>query len=232
MSGFSYPSWKGRFYPGEVKGDGFLGFYSQHLDCVEINSSFYAAPRAAMVESWADKTGEDFRFAFKAPRQITHILKLGNDSAEAADRFSKTLDLMDEKRGPVLFQLPPYAKQDLKLLDDFLSKTESIKGRVFEFRHESWFDDTTYRLLEKHGVGFCIAEGEDLRTVFKITAEFAYFRLRNEAYTEKDLGKWADKIRETVNGLQESYVFLRHDETGENAVLAQKLSKLVEQPKE
>jgi uncharacterized protein YecE (DUF72 family) len=232
VSGFSYPSWKGRFYPSEVKSDGFLGYYSQHLDSVEINSSFYAAPRAGMVESWAEKTGEDFRFAFKAPKQITHILKLGNDSAEAADRFSKTLDLMGERRGPVLFQLPPYSRHDPRILEDFLSKTNGIKNRVFEFRHDSWFDDTTYRLLEKYGVGFCIAEGEDLRTVFKVTADFAYFRLRNEAYAGKDIDRWATKIGEMAKGLQASYVFLRHDETGENAVLAQVLSKKLRQSKE
>ena len=185
-----------------------------------------------MVESWAEKTGEDFRFAFKAPKQITHILKLGKDSADVAARLSETLNLMGPRRGPVLFQLPPYSKQDVKLLDDFLSKTESIKSRVFEFRHDSWFEDSTYRTLENHKAGFCVAEGEDLRTVSKVTAEFAYFRLRNESYTEMDIGKWAGKIRETVKGLRESFVFLRHDETGENAILAQTLSKMLRHQKD
>jgi len=185
-----------------------------------------------MVEGWAGKTGEDFRFAFKAPKQVTHILKLGKDSADVAARLSETLNLMGPRRGPVLFQLPPYSKQDVKLLDDFLSKTESIKSRVFEFRHDSWFEDSTYRTLENHKAGFCIAEGEELRTVSKVTSGFAYFRLRNESYTERDIGKWAGKIRETVKGLDESFVFLRHDETGENAILAQVLSKKLRQSEE
>ncbi|MBI4257444.1 MAG: DUF72 domain-containing protein [Thaumarchaeota archaeon] len=230
VSGFSYPGWKGKFYPKGMKSEEFLAHYSQHLDSVEINSSFYATPNAAMVKNWAAKTNEKFRFAFKAPRQITHVLKLGKGSSEAADRLSKSLDLLGPRRGPVLFQLPSYSKQDLKLLDEFLSKTSSIKNRVFEFRHESWLQDPTYRLLERHGAGFCIAETEDMRPAFQVTGGLAYFRLRKESYDEKTIDKWAEKIGEMVKGLRESYAYFRHDETGENAVLAQRLSgKIVEE---
>src|SRR3972149_1600639 len=132
ISGFSYAGWKGKFYPKEMKNEDFLAYYSKQLNSVEINSSFYAPPSAAMVKSWSAKTGEDFRFAFKAPKQITHILKLGQGSSEAAEKLSKTLDLLGPKRGPVLFQLPPYAKQDLKLLEQFLSSTAGIEGRAYE----------------------------------------------------------------------------------------------------
>ena len=225
VSGFSYPSWKGRFYPNDMKSEEFLAHYSQRLDSVEINSSFYAPPSAVMVKNWSEKTNEKFRFAFKAPKQITHILKLGESSPDEADNLSKTLDLLGPKRGPILFQLPPYTKQDHKLLDEFLSKTSGIKNRVFEFRHESWFQDSTYRLLEKHGAGFCIAETEDMRPAFRITGEFAYFRLRKESYDEKTIDLWAEKIREMTKSLRESYAYLRHDESGENAVLAQRLSE-------
>ncbi len=225
VSGFSYAGWKGKFYPKDMKSEEFLAHYSQHLDSVEINSSFYAPPSAAMVKHWSAKTNEKFRFAFKAPRQITHILKLGKGSSEAADRLSKTLDLLGPRRGPVLFQLPPYSKQDHQLLDEFLSKTSSIKNRVFEFRHESWFQDPTYHLLEKHGAGLCIAETEDMRPAFQVTGGLAYFRLRKESYNAKTIDQWAEKIREMVKDLRESYVYLRHDETGENAVLAQRLSE-------
>src|SRR5437867_13049975 len=98
LSSFSYPGWKGKFYPKEMKSEEFLTYYSQHLNSVEINSSFYASPNAAIVRNWSAKTSENFRFAFKAPRQITHILKLGNGSPEAADRLSKTLDRSEERR--------------------------------------------------------------------------------------------------------------------------------------
>ena len=225
LSGFSYAGWKGKFYPKEMKSEEFLAYYSQHLNSVEINSSFYASPNAAVVKSWSAKTNEKFRFAFKASKQITHVLKLGNGSSEAADRLSKTLDLLGPKRGPVLFQLPPFSKQDLRLLDEFLSKTSGIKNRVFEFRHESWLQSPTYQLLEKHGAGFCVAETEDMGPVFQVTGGLAYFRLRRESYDAKVIDQWAEKIREMTKGLQECYAYLRHDETGENAILAQRLSE-------
>jgi uncharacterized protein YecE (DUF72 family) len=231
VSGFSYPGWKGRFYPKEVKSEEFLAYYSQHLQSVEINSSFYASPSAATVKGWCERTGEGFRFSFKAPRQVTHILKLGKGSVEAADRFSKVLDL-GPRRGPVLFQLPPYSKLDLELLGGFLSGTSDIRDRVFEFRHQSWFQEPTYQLLERNGAGFCIAETEDLKPTFRVTGGLAYFRLRREAYTPKAIDSWAEKIGETSKGLRESYVYLRHDETGENAILAQRLSERLKSKKD
>jgi uncharacterized protein YecE (DUF72 family) len=224
LSGFSYPGWKGKFYPKETKSEEFLSYYSQHLSSVEINSSFYASPSAASVESWSEKTNEKFKFAFKAPRQITHILKLGKGSSDAAERLSKTIDHLGQRRGPILFQLPPYSKQDLKLLDGFLSATSEIGDRVFEFRHESWLQDPTYQLLERHEVGFCIAETEDMKPVFKVTSGLAYFRLRKESYDAKAIDQWALKIREVTKSVHDCYVYLRHDETGDNAVLAQRLS--------
>jgi uncharacterized protein YecE (DUF72 family) len=227
VSGFSYASWKGRFYPEGMKSEEFLGHYSHHLSSVEINSSFYASPSAAMVNNWSAKTGEKFRFAFKAPKQITHILKLGKGSSEAAERLSKTIDILGPRRGPVLFKLPPYSKQDLGLLDEFLSKTSGVKGRVFEFRHQSWLQEPTYQLLDKHGAGFCIAETEDMAPDFQVTGGLAYFRLRKDSYDAKAIAGWAEKINETVRGLQECYVYLRHDETGENAVLAQRLAEKI-----
>jgi uncharacterized protein YecE (DUF72 family) len=229
VSGFSYASWKGRFYPKEVKSEEFLAYYSQHLDSVEINSSFYAPPRQATVKGWADRTGEAFRFSFKAPRMITHILKLGKGSAEAANSFSKTLDPLGARRGPVLFQLPPYSKEDSKLLEGFLAETSGIGGkRVFEFRHQSWLKDSTYRLLEKSGVGFCIADTEEMRPTFQVTGGFAYFRLRQGSYDQGSMNEWARKIGEAAKDVRESYVYLRHDETGENGLLAQRLAEALE----
>lgn len=223
VSGFSYPSWKGNFYPKDLKSEDFLSYYSQKLNSVEINSSFYAPPTATMVKSWANKTGENFRFSFKAPRQITHILKLGKGSVEATDRLATTLMALGPKNGPVLFQLPPYSTQDLDLLEDFLAKTSKISERVFEFRHESWLNDLTYSVLEKHDADFCIAETEDMKPVFRVTGNTAYFRLRNDTYDSKGIDDWIGKIKETSKGSESVYVYLRHDENGDNATRAQKI---------
>src|SRR5713226_4665386 len=100
VSGFSYASWKDHFYPKDLKNEEFLTYYSQHLNSVEISSSFYAPRSAIMVKSWRAKTGDQFKFAFKAPKQITHILKLGKDSPEATKRLSKTLNCLSKRQGP------------------------------------------------------------------------------------------------------------------------------------
>jgi uncharacterized protein YecE (DUF72 family) len=223
VSGFSYPGWKGNFYPKDLKNEEFLSYYSQRLNSVEINSSFYAPPSLAIVKSWMAKTGDNFKFSFKAPRQITHILKLGKGSVEATERLGVTLRSLGERNGPVLFQLPPYSKRDLKLLEEFLAHTSKIGERVFEFRHESWLNDLTYSTLEKHDAGFCIAETEDMKPVFKVTGKAPYFRLRMESYDAKMIDDWIGKIKETSKGSGSVYVFLRHDEHGDNAVRALKI---------
>lgn len=227
VSGFSYAAWKGKFYPDDLKSDAFLSYYADRLKSVEINSSFYAAPGAAVVKGWASRTGEGFRFSFKAPRLITHIMKLGKGSQEAANKLSQTLDLLGPRRGPILFQMPPFAKFDRDLLDGFLSKTSAIEPKVFEFRHQSWLNDSTFDLLEDHGSGFCIAETEEMEPTFKTTGGIAYFRLRKESYSMKDIEGWATKIRKAASGSEWCYVYLRHDETGENALHAIRLSELL-----
>jgi uncharacterized protein YecE (DUF72 family) len=225
VSGFSYAGWKGNFYPDNLRSEEFLSYYSQRLNSVEINSSFYAPPSSTMVKSWASRTGDNFMFSFKAPRQITHILKLGKGSVEAAERLGVTLGSLGEKKGPVLFQLPPYSRQDLKLLEDFLANTSKIGERVFEFRHESWLNDLTYATLEKYNAGFCIAETEDMKPVFKVTGKMSYFRLRRESYDPKMIDEWIGKIKETSKGSESVYVYLRHDENGDNAARALKIMK-------
>ncbi len=219
VSGFSYASWKGNFYPKGLKSEDFLSFYSGKLNSVEINSSFYAPPSAAMVKSWASRTGEDFRFAIKSPRLITHTLKIGKGAPEAADRLGKTLDLLEGKLGPVLFQLPPFFRQDLRTLESFLTQTAGMK-KVFEFRHDSWLNDSTYQLLEKHDAGFCIAETEHMKPILKVTGGLPYFRLRRDLYAASDVEKWTEKIRDIIKGSEQAYVYLRHDETGDNATYA------------
>ena len=226
VSGFSYPSWRGTFYPKGAKSEELLVRYSERLQTVEINSSFYASPSSAMVKSWTGKTSAEFRFSFKAPRLITHILKLGKGASDAAGRLSKTIDLLDERRGPILFQLPPFSKFDIELLEDFLSRTSEISPRVFEFRHTSWLNDSTHSLLEQQGAGFCIADTEDMPPTFQVTGGLAYFRLRKESY-EGQIDGWAERISRVAGDAEDCYVYLRHDESGRNTILAERLARLL-----
>jgi uncharacterized protein YecE (DUF72 family) len=229
VSGFSYPGWKGNFYPKDLKSEDFLGYYSQKLNSVEINSSFYAPPTAGMINSWSAKTHDNFVFSIKSPRQITHILKLGKGADDSAKRLDKTLELLGPKRGPVLFQLPPFLRQDLKLLESFLQETIAVTKKVFEFRHESWLTQPTYAILEKYRTGFCIAETEDMKPVTKVIGNIAYFRLRLDSYDKTTIDNWSTKIVNLIKDVEDTYVYLRHDETGENATLALRLGESVQQ---
>ena len=195
------------------------------LDTVEINSSIYGAPRKQTVENWAAKTGAEFKFAFKAPRQITHIMKLGPESGEAANGFAAGLRSLATRLGPILFQLPPFLRRDTELLDAFLASTSSIEGRVFEFRDQSWFEESIFKLLQGHGAGFCVAETEDMAPVLRLTSDVAYLRLRKDTYDIAAIDVWAKRISELANGAKETFVYLRHDETGDNAALAVRLAK-------
>ena len=223
VSGFSYSGWRGKFYPKDLKSEDFLGYYSQKLNSVEINSSFFAPPSTAIAKSWAAKTGDSFRFSIKSPRQITHILKLGDGSTESVQRLDATLELLGRKRGPILFQLPPFLRQDLNLLESFLQGTSKLAEKVFEFRHESWLAETTYALLDKYQTGFCVADTEDMKPVLKVIGDIGYFRLRKDAYDAHSIDGWAAQIRDQTKGTKQTYAYLRHDETGENAGFALRL---------
>src|SRR5688500_2553333 len=151
-SGYSYKEWKGSFYPDDIKPDAMLAFYAQRLPAVEINNTFYQMPKASVLEHWAEATPEHFRFAIKASRRISHDARLKADAAaDSVDYLYRTLATLGAKRGPVLFQLPPFLKKDLPRLRDFLQVLPDDHRAAFEFRNASWFDDDVYAALKDAG---------------------------------------------------------------------------------
>ena len=146
-SGFSYKEWKGTFYPAKSKDEGMLAYYAERLETVEINNTFYRMPKPELLQKWAADTPEHFAFVLKAPQKITHIKKL-EDCASEVEYFLKSAESLGHKRGPILFQLPPWMKKDLGKLDRFLALLPEGTRAAFEFRHATWFDDETYALLK------------------------------------------------------------------------------------
>ena len=121
-SGYSFKEWKGTFYPDDLKPEEMLDFYSARLPTVEINNTFYRMPKPEMLAHWASTTPAGFRFAIKASRRITHIARLkAEGAADSLDYPYRTLAALGDKRGPVLFQLPPNLKKDLSRLETFLA---------------------------------------------------------------------------------------------------------------
>jgi uncharacterized protein YecE (DUF72 family) len=212
-SGFSFAEWKGLFYPAGIKPDAMLPFYAQLLPTVEINSSFYRMPQPAMLKSWAGRTPAHFRFTIKAPRAITHEGRIRAEKAgDALGLLYRNLAELGDKRGPVLFQLPPNLKKDLPRLQAFLQLLRPDHGAAFEFRNDSWFDDQVYALLEAAGASLCLSEREDASAPPLVeTAACGYVRLRLEHYSEEDLRRWAQRLLAT--GWKQIHVYFMHEPT-------------------
>src|SRR5947209_19519666 len=105
-SGWHYKHWVGTFYPLRCPASKMLAWYQERFDTVEINNSFYQLPKENALELWRTSTPQDFRFAVKGSRFLTHMKKL-KDPAAGLEKFFSRADLLKEKLGPVLFQLPP-----------------------------------------------------------------------------------------------------------------------------
>ncbi len=212
-SGFQYPEWKGSFYPEKMSPAKMLPYYAERFATTEINYSFRRIPSAKTISSWDAATPERFRFGFKAPQRVTHFAKLQN-CAEILSYLQQAIAPLDEKLGPVLFQLPPTFKQDVPLLRSFLAEQVPAGMRAaFEFRHASWFDETVYAVLREHGAALCIAESEDLETPAQATAPFGYLRLRREDYTPAMLTEWAAFVQEQTQW-GDVFVYFKHEERG------------------
>jgi len=212
-SGYSYKEWKGNFYPEKMKPDAMLAWYAERLPTVEINNTFYQMPKAAVIENWANATPADFRFAIKASRRITHLARLKADTAaQSVDFLYKNLAALGAKRGPVLFQLPPFLKKDLPRLVDFLQVLPEGHRAAFEFRNESWFADDVYDALKGCGAALCLSEREDNAPPPLVqTVSWGYVRLRLENYSDADLEAWASRLLAT--GWREIYVYFMHEPT-------------------
>jgi len=210
-SGYSFKEWKGSFYPADMKPEGMLQFYAGRLPTVEINNTFYQMPKVAVLESWSRATPESFRFAIKASRRITHMSRLKADSAADSVAFLyRNLASLGAKRGPVLFQLPPFLKKDLPRLDEFLKLLPEGHRAAFEFRNDSWFSDDVYAALKSGGAALCLSERQDIAPPPMVeTAPWGYIRLRLETYSEAELQRWAERLLATTWG--ESYVYFMHE---------------------
>lgn len=154
-SGFHYKHWRGGFYPEKLAMTKWFEFYCQHFKTLELNVTFYRFPRPAFVEAWYDKSPDDFTFAVKAPRAITHFKKF-NDTGKMLTSFYETINNgLKEKQGPVLFQLPPNYNYTDEKLKKILNALSPEFNNVLEPRHASWWQPEIYQRLVEHNITFC-----------------------------------------------------------------------------
>ena len=217
-SGYSYKEWKGSFYPEKLAATKMLGYYAERLPTVEINNTFYRMPKKETVEAWASQVPDNFRFVLKATQRITHKKRL-KDAGDELEYVTRTARELGEKRGPMLFQLPPYLKKDLDRLRAFLDILPDDWRAAFEFRHESWRDDDVHTALRDKGQCLVISDTDKADAPAVVaTAPFGYFRLRREAYDEERLAAWAEQIK--AQAWDEVFVFFKHEDEGAGPKLA------------
>ncbi len=221
-SGYNYPEWKGSFYPEKLPTAKMLPYYAERFSTVEINYTFYRTPTAKILEGWNRETPDRFKLTLKAPKRITHDARL-KDCAEKMDYFLKTAATLGPKLGALLFQLPPNLKKDLARFDAFLETFPPQVCATFEFRHESWLDEEIYARLKARNLALCVADSEKLSTPVVITADYAYFRLRDEGYQKKDIVRWAQTIREKTAHCSDVFVYFKHEEEGKGPEFARLL---------
>jgi uncharacterized protein YecE (DUF72 family) len=224
-SGYSYPEWKGNFYPEKMAGKDMLRYYAQRFETVEINNTFYRMPTEALLRGWAEQVPEAFRFVLKAPKRITHDRRL-KDCAELVTYFVQTAHTLGARLGPLLFQLPPNFKRDVPLLREFLARIPPGPRVAVEFRNATWFDEETWAALRHRGAALCVADtGEEPVVPLVATADWGYLRLRREDFSDEELRAWAERV--DAQPWSEAYVFLKHEEEGKGPKLAARLLELV-----
>ena len=221
-SGYNYPEWKGNFYPADLAAAKMLPYYASHFATVEINYTFYRAPTEKILDRWSRATPDPFKLTLKAPKRITHDARL-RDCADRLRQFFETAASLGPKLGALLFQLPPNLKKDLALFDSFLDAFPPRVCGAFEFRHVSWLDDDVYARLRARNLALCVADSERLSTPVTITADYAYFRLRDEGYTLADIERWAQIIRERTSSCRDVFVYFKHEESGKGPEFARQL---------
>ena len=211
-SGWSYPAWRGLFYPAKLPGDQMLAYYAQHFRAVEINNTFYRMPARATLEKWRATVPASFRFTFKAPGAITHRLRL-KEATQATRYFAElTTTAMGDCLGPVLFQLPPNQRADATLLRDFLDIARPLFPQVaFEFRHPSWLEPPLLDLLREYNVSLCSTESDAERQPLHPAPAFAYLRLRKTTYSDAELEAWRGELLGLATSGPDVYCFLKHD---------------------
>jgi uncharacterized protein YecE (DUF72 family) len=234
-SGYVYKHWRnGVFYPPGLPAKEELPFYAQHFRTVELNNPFYRLPPRATFVSWRRRTPDDFLFAVKASRYITHIKKL-KDAGPPLRLFLHQASGLGKKFGPVLFQFPRTWKPDIGRLRDFLALLPRRREFAFEFRHPGWLSGSVYELLQSHDAALCLAAGPAApQTNDVVTARFSYIRMHGGSgeggnFTGKELRNWAARIeRFRADGVK-VYIYFNNDQCGyaiQNAFALRRLLRI------
>lgn len=233
-SGWHYAHWRGPFYPRELRSDKFLQYYFNYFHTVEINNSFYRLPLEKTLVQWKEVSPAGFLFAVKASRFISHLKKL-KDPEKSLPPFLSRMEILRNKLGPILFQLPPHWKLNLERLRLFMESLPTYFRYSFEFRDPTWFTDSTYHTLAEKGIAFCIFDLNGRLSPKVLTADFVYIRLHGPEgpyqgqYSLPTLSGWVEDFHLWTQQGKEIFCYFDNDEAGYAAQDALKLQRMVNQ---
>lgn len=211
-SGWSYPAWRGSFYPKGLAAGRWLAHYAARFDAVELNASFYRLPKREQVARWAELTPPEFRFAVKAWRGLTHLHRL-EPLPDLVEAFLARIEPLGDKLGPVLFQCPPRFPADPARLRAFLAILPAGLRSAFEFRDPSWHDEEVASILDRYGAAFVTFELAGLSSPRRVTGGLLYLRLHGHSrryagrYGPELLADWARWIEQERARGAEAWVF-------------------------
>lgn len=211
IGGWTYEPWEETFYPADLPKKSQLHYASRQVTAIEINGTFYRLQKPAVFAKWRDDAPEDFAFAIKAPRYLTYrkVLSEANDSIP---RFlGSGLSELQQKLGPILWQLPPSLRFDAEDIAKFLEVLPAtLDGlplrHVLEVRHKSFMAPEYVELAKKHSVATVFAHTDEFPNFADVSADFVYARLRKAVateptgYSEADLQEWSKRAQLWAEG--------------------------------
>jgi uncharacterized protein YecE (DUF72 family) len=233
-SGWTYDSWRGPFYPSEIRKKDWLRSYGSTFATTEINASFYRTPSIEAVRAWRKQTPPDFLFAWKASKFITHWKRLNDTCTNSIALMQSRLKLLGPKAGPVLFQLPGNFEANPERLRRFITMLPRRRRYAFEFRHSSWYVDDVFDLLSENNISLCLADHHQAPAPWVATASHVYVRGHGpdgryrDNYSDATLRQWSRRIKKWHEERRSVYVYFDNDQKSAAPADAQRLIALLQ----
>jgi uncharacterized protein YecE (DUF72 family) len=219
-SGFHYEHWKGIFYPDTLPRKRWFEYYYARFRTIEIDETFHGLPDRETFTKWHRETPPGFIFSLKGSKFITHVKKL-KASAEPVEVFFSRAQVLKEKLGTVLWQLPPGLKVDPSRLAEFLELLRPYHARnVFEFREATWISKKVISLLEQENVCLCMADWPEFLDNLPVTSDFVYIRRHGKggrsasSYVAEELKSDSARIKRYLKQRKDVFVYFNNDLSG------------------
>lgn len=232
-SGFYNKDWKEVFYPKGLPQSKWFEFYCTQFNTLELNTTFYRFPTAEMLQKWYNKSPAEFKFSVKAPRLITHYKQFNDVERLLADFYHAVHEGLNEKLGPVLFQLPARIEFSEAFLQRITQNLDGSFKNVIEFRHISWWNQFVFDELARHNISFCSISIKDLPAEIIANTSNVYYRFHGikklyfSEYTKQTIRNFADELKKQTN-INTAYIYFNNTATTAAINNAKQLKSILE----